>query len=147
MRACRLLRELTFGAVPPRGWGMAWYEPQRRVKVYAPIPMHRVARWIRETSWRLQIAVNAPCRERQESWDLQRRMRESQTLAQEYARGYLAGWRECREACLEAAQGGGDGRAIDLSNVRSVEAVAEDLGADHELFGDPAIFVWEEIFE
>jgi len=146
MRACGLLRELTFGAIPPRGWGMAWYEPQRRVKVYAPIPIHWAARWIREASWRFRIAMSAPCRERQESWDLQRRMRESETLAQEYARGYLAGWRECREACVAAARGGGGG-AIDLPNVASVEAVAEDLGTDHEIFSDPALFVRSEIFE
>lgn len=139
MRVCGLLQELTFGVVPSRGWGMAWYEPRRRVKVYAPVPLHWIARWVREACWRFQLAFRAPVRERQESWDLQRRMRESQTLAQEYARGYLAGWRECREACVEAAQNG------TLYAMKSM--VGAELDTSHKVFDDPEVFTREEIFE
>jgi hypothetical protein len=66
-------------------------------------------------------------------------MRESQTLAQEYARGYLAGWRECREACVEAAQNG------TLYAMKSM--VGAELDTSHKVFDDPEVFTREEIFE
>ncbi|MGH9560371.1 MAG: hypothetical protein ACRD3S_02855 [Terracidiphilus sp.] len=30
--------------------------------------------------------------------------RDRQRLAEEYARGYICGWRECYDACLEAVE-------------------------------------------
>jgi len=61
-----LRREAGHGGIIPRGWQMAWYEPLRRVGVYYPSPLQR--------------------------------------LADEYARGYLAGWRECYRACLDVME-------------------------------------------
>jgi len=132
MRANWLLKELPLGATPPRGWGMAWYEPQRRVKVCAPLQLHWLMRWAREALWRFQLAMAAPRRETQESRDMQRRIRESQTLAQEYARGYLAGWRECREACVEAATNG----TLDAMK----RLVTAEVGAHHKSLEDPELF-------
>jgi hypothetical protein len=105
MKRAGLLRDLGFAEKEPPGWAMAWYEPQRRVKVCAPVGLHWLARWAREFWWRVGLALSAPERERNESQEMQRRIRESQRLAQEYARGYLAGWRECRVACVEAGAG------------------------------------------
>ena len=99
-------RELTFGARIPRGWRMAWYEPQRRVAVYFPAPLHWPMRAAREFAWRAGLAWNARRRERQESDDMQRVFRERQRLAEEFAAGYLAGWHECLDACLEAIDAG-----------------------------------------
>jgi hypothetical protein len=95
-------RELTFGAPIPRGWRMAWYEPQRRVAVYFPAPLHWVMAAARELAWRFGLAWNARRRERQESDDMQRVFRERQRLAEEFAAGYLSGWHECLDACVEA---------------------------------------------
>jgi len=98
-------RELTFGARVPRGWGMAWYEPQRRLAVYFPMPLHWLMRVARELVWRAGLAWRSPSRERHESDEIQRAFRERQRLAEEYATGYLAGWRECVEACIQALAG------------------------------------------
>lgn len=98
----RLRRELTQGAERPRGWRTAWYEPARRVAVCYPAPLHWLARWLREAAWRAWLMWHAPGREAQEVADGQRRFRERQRLADEYAKGYLAGWHECFETCMEA---------------------------------------------
>ena len=97
-------RVLTFGAPIPRGWRLAWYEPQRRVGVYFPMPLHWLAAAAREITWRIGIAWNAARRERHESHEMQRIFRERQRLAEEYAAGYLAGWHECLDACLAALE-------------------------------------------
>src|SRR4029077_401535 len=98
----RLRRDLTQGAERPRGWRTAWYEPARRVAVCYPAPLHWLARGLREAAWRARLLWNAPGREAQEVEDAQRRFRERQRLADEYARGYLTGWHECFEACMDA---------------------------------------------
>jgi hypothetical protein len=98
-------REVTFGAPIPRGWRMAWYEPQRRVAVYFPVPLHGLAAAAREILWRVGLALHAASRERHESHEMQRVFRERQCLAEEYAAGYLAGWHECLDACVEALEG------------------------------------------
>jgi hypothetical protein len=97
-------REVTFGAPIPRGWRMAWYEPQKRVAVYFPTPLHWLAGAAREIVWRIGIAWNVSRRERHESQEMQRTFRERQRLAEEYAAGYLVGWHECLDACLEALE-------------------------------------------
>lgn len=101
-RRCIIGRELTFGAPIPRGWRMAWYEPQRRVAVYFPVPLQLLMRLARELMWRLSLACNAPSREAHETCDIHRMFRERQRLAEEFAAGYLAGWHECLDACVEA---------------------------------------------
>lgn len=83
---------------------MAWYEPKRRVAVYFPMPLHWLAEAAREIAWRIGIAWNAARRERHESQEMQRTFRERQRLAEEYAAGYLAGWHECLDACVEALE-------------------------------------------
>jgi hypothetical protein len=94
-------REAGHGGVMPRGWRMAWYEPQRRVGVYFPAPLHRILRMVRELAYRVRIAAHAPSLEIAQVFEMQRTHRERQHLADEYARGYLAGWRECLDTCLE----------------------------------------------
>ena len=59
-------------------------------------------RLTRELMWRIELAWNAPSREAQETGDMHRMFRERQRLAEEYAAGYLAGWHECLDACVEA---------------------------------------------
>jgi hypothetical protein len=105
MRASmKLRREAGHGGNVPCGWRMAWYEPNRRVGVYYPAVLHWIRRAAREFSYRLRIALRAPPIERAQVFEIQRTHRERQRLADEYARGYLAGWRECFQACLETVE-------------------------------------------
>jgi hypothetical protein len=99
-----LRREAGHGVVVPRGWRMAWYEPQRRVGVYYPAPLHWILRALRDLGYRLRIALRAPRMEHADAFAAQRSHHERQRLADEYARGYLAGWRECFHICLQAVE-------------------------------------------
>jgi hypothetical protein len=83
---------------------MAWYEPRRRVGVYFPAPLHWLLRALREVQYRMRIALRAPLLECAQAFEMQRRQRERERLADEYARGYLIGWRECFQTCLEAVE-------------------------------------------
>lgn len=97
-------REVGHGGCVPNGWRMAWYEPQRRVGVYYPAPLHWVLRGLREFGYRLQIALRAPELERAQVYQMQRSHRERERLAEEYSKGYMAGWHECFQACLDAVE-------------------------------------------
>ncbi len=99
-----LRREVAHGATVPCGWHMAWYEPRRRIGVYFPTPFHWMLRFSREFVYRVRIALRAPNIEHADVLAIQRGDQERQRLADEYASGYLAGWRECFHTCLEAVQ-------------------------------------------
>ncbi len=100
----KLRREVGHGGMIPRGWRMAWYEPRRRVGVYYPSPLHWVLRVLREVFYRVRMALHAPEIECTQIFEMQRAHHDRQRLADEYARGYLAGWRECFHACLAAVE-------------------------------------------
>lgn len=100
----KLRREAGHGKRVPRGWRMAWYEPRRRVGVYYPTPLHWVMRGWHEFVYRLRLAIHAPQRECAEVFEIQRTHRERARLADEYATGYLAGWRECFRSCMEGVE-------------------------------------------
>jgi hypothetical protein len=97
-------KEVTHGGVIPRGWQLAWYEPRRRVGVYYPAPLHWILRVTRELLHRARLAVRAPGIEHEEVFQMQRQHKERERLAEEYARGYLSGWRECFQTCLTAVE-------------------------------------------
>ena len=100
----RLRREVGHGGMIPPGWRMAWYEPRRRIGVYYPSPLHWVLRVMREIVYRLRVAVRAPEIECGQIFEMQRTHRDRERLADEYARGYLIGWRECFHSCLAAVE-------------------------------------------
>lgn len=100
----KIRREVGHGGTIPRGWQMAWYEPRRRVGIYYPAPLNWVLRAMREIGYRLRIALRAPLIECAQAFEMQRKHRERERLADEYARGYLAGWRECFQTCLDAVE-------------------------------------------
>jgi hypothetical protein len=75
-----------------------------RVGVYDPTPLHWLLRGVREAVHRVRAAVRAPGIERAEVFQMQRAHREREFLAEEYARGYMAGWRECFQTCLTAVE-------------------------------------------
>ena len=105
MTMARTLRkEVTHGGVIPRGWQLAWYEPRRRVGIYYPAPLNWILRSLRELHHRAQLAVRAPGIEHEEVFQMQRVHKERERLAEEYARGYLSGWRECFQTCLTAVE-------------------------------------------
>lgn len=117
----KLRLEAGHGAAVPRGWQMAWYEPQRRVGVYYPAPLHWVVRVLREFAYRFRVALRAPRLEGAEILAMNRAHCERQRRADEYARGYLAGWHECFQTCLEAVQ-------EEISRADSLWDVAKLLG-------------------
>jgi hypothetical protein len=83
---------------------MAWYEPRRRVGVYYPAPLHWLLRGLREFANRLRVAVRLPSIEHLQVFDMQRSHKQRERLADEFASGYLVGWRECYETCIAAVQ-------------------------------------------
>ncbi len=99
-------RELTHGVARPRGWRMAWRVPRRRSGIYFPAPLHWLARTLRELAWRVRLLLTAPSREETEIHDAERVYNERRRLAEEFARGYMTGWRECFDACKEALEEG-----------------------------------------
>jgi hypothetical protein len=100
----RFWKEVPQGAAVPSGWRMAWYEPRRQVGVYTAMPLHWIARMLREFRYRVSVAITAPRIEQDQAFQLQRTHRDRERLAEEYSKGYLAGWRECFEACLQAVE-------------------------------------------
>lgn len=100
----KIRREVGRGGKIPRGWQMAWYEPRRRVGVYYPAPLNWLLRVMREIKYRMRITLRAPLIECAQVFEMQRKHRERERLADEYARGYMAGWRECFQTCLEAVE-------------------------------------------
>ncbi len=100
----RLRKEVSHGGIVPRGWKLAWYEPRRRVGVYCPAPLHWIFRAARECIRRVRLALRAPTIECAEVFEMQRRHRHREHLAEEYSRGYLHGWHECFHVCLETVE-------------------------------------------
>jgi hypothetical protein len=100
----KVQKEVAHGGSVPRGWRMAWYEPRRRVGVYALPPLHWILRVLREVHYRVRIAISAPGIERAQVFELQRVHQDQERLAEEYSRGYMAGWRECFQTCLQAVE-------------------------------------------
>ncbi len=87
---------------------VAWVDWSRRLAVCYPWPVNWLARQWREFAWRIARAASAlgsPGREEQEVADAQRIYRERRMIAEEYAAGYLKGWQECFDACMEAIEG------------------------------------------
>lgn len=80
------------------------YEPKRRVGVYYPAPLNWILRALRELHHRAQLAVRAPGIEREDVFQMQRLHKERERLAEEYARGYMSGWRECFQTCMAAVE-------------------------------------------
>jgi len=72
--------------------------------VYYPTPLHRIMHALREIVYRLRLALYAPSIECAQVFEMQRHHREGQQLADEYARGYLVGWRECFDTCKRAIE-------------------------------------------
>ncbi len=98
----KLRKEVSHGGVIPRGWQIAWYEPRRQVGIYYPAPLHWLTRVLPEVTHRVGVAVRAPGMELPEVFQMQRV--HCERLAEEYARGYMAGWRECFQTCLTAVE-------------------------------------------
>jgi hypothetical protein len=91
------------GIVPPR-WHRRRHEPQRQVGRYTTTPLQWVASVLREFHYRVHLAVTAPTIEQEKVCELQRAHQDRERLAEEYSKGYMAGWHECFEACLQAVE-------------------------------------------
>jgi hypothetical protein len=99
-----LQKSVVQGGRIPWGWRRAWQEPKRRAAVYSPAGLHWIFRLARELVHRVCGAIAAPSIEVAEAFEIERTHRERQRLAEEYSRGYLAGWRGCFDACMAAVE-------------------------------------------
>jgi hypothetical protein len=99
-----LWREVPQGGIVSSGWRMARYEPQHQVGVYTAMPLSWVGRMLREFRYRVNVAVTAPTLEQEKVLESQRANRDRERRAEEYSKGYMAGWHECFEACLQAVE-------------------------------------------
>lgn len=104
IKSLRLCREVSHGGKIPRGWGLAWYEPRRRVGIYFPAPLHWLTRLVRGCIYRIRVALRGPGREGAQIFEMQREHQHRLRLSEEYANGYMAGWQECYAVCVEAMQ-------------------------------------------
>jgi hypothetical protein len=101
---CCFQKSVAQGGRVPWGWRKAWQEPRRRVGVYSPAGLHWIFRFVREAIHRVRGAVGGPSIELAAALEIERAHRERQRITEEYSRGYLAGWRECFEACMAAME-------------------------------------------
>lgn len=99
-----LRKEVTYGEKVPRAYRMAWHEPRRNVAIYCPVPLHWVVRRWRELRSRLGGVPGSPRTDQKKTLEAQPLERERQRLAEEFGRGYLVGWRECFQVCLNAIE-------------------------------------------
>jgi hypothetical protein len=100
-------RELAQDMKMPLGYGLAWVDWSRQVAVCYPRPANWLVRQWREFVWRVTHAACAfggPGPEEQQVAEAQRIYRERQVLAEEFATGYLTGWQECIDACIETIE-------------------------------------------
>ena len=100
----RLRKEVARDGKAPRGWQLAWFDQCRAVRVYYPVPLHYFLRALREISYRVRLALGAPGVETAQILHRERIHAERQRFADEYARGYLAGWHECFDTCMQAVE-------------------------------------------
>lgn len=98
------LKAVTPSGRVPVGWRLAWHEPKQQTSVYGLVPLHWALRWGRELGYRLRTFIRAPRIEQVQRQEMQERNEERQRLADEYSRGYLAGWHACFEACLTTVE-------------------------------------------
>jgi hypothetical protein len=61
-------------------------------------------RVVREIAHRLRIAIFTPTLERAREIECEKLQAERHRLAEEYSQGYLTGWHECYDACLNAIE-------------------------------------------
>lgn len=65
---------------------------------------HWIKRCVDEVGYRLHLVFFAPTLKRSAEITRRREHREKCRIAEEYSKGYLAGWHECYGACLEAVE-------------------------------------------
>jgi hypothetical protein len=85
-------------------WRVEWRAWARRVASAARATVELIRRGWREFTRRAGLALNAPSLERQQMADADRTYLVRKRLTEEYSRGYLCGWQECFETCMQAIE-------------------------------------------
>lgn len=85
-----------------RNWWIGWRKGARRMAPAGGTSFGWLIRGWREVAWRVGLALRAPTLERQQAAEVQRILLEQRRLSEEHARGYLRGWKECFDVCMEA---------------------------------------------
>ena len=100
-------KELARDTKMPPNYELAWMDWSRGVAVCYPWPMNWLARQWHGFVWRItraSCAFRGLGPEEQHVADAQRIYRQRQILAEEFAEGYLTGWQECLDACIETIE-------------------------------------------
>ncbi|HTS10607.1 MAG TPA: hypothetical protein VMH00_00685 [Candidatus Limnocylindrales bacterium] len=85
-------------------WTLPGREPKQHAERHGQPVRWWIVRLVRNLSYRVRLAATAPTLEQVETRELELRNQRSLQLAEEYSRGYMAGWQECFETCLETVE-------------------------------------------
>lgn len=80
----------------------------RRIPVRTRIPLAGPLQWlarlVSDLKYRFRAVLTMPRLEDARFQELKRAEQDRLRLAHEYSQGYITGWRECFDACIEAVQ-------------------------------------------
>lgn len=85
-------------------WRLIRQRSWRSKKAYIFTPARWIVRALRDWRYRIRIALTVQKLEDVQSQELRRAQEDRERLAHEYSQGYMAGWRECFDACLQAVE-------------------------------------------
>lgn len=85
-------------------WRVEWRARARRAVSAVRTTIELICRGWRELTRRTGLALNAPSLEWQRAADERRAYLVRKRLTEEYSRGYLCGWQECFETCMQAIE-------------------------------------------
>ncbi len=85
-------------------WRDPWRAWARRAASAVRATIELICRGWRELTRRADLALNAPSLEYQQIADADFAHLVPKRLTEEYARGYLCGWQECFETCMQAIE-------------------------------------------
>ena len=97
-------REVASHGRPSSGWRAAAHKSDRQPETHRRGPLQWAVLVVRELLYRVRLAIEAPPVDVAEGRESERINRDRHLLAEEYSRGYMAGWRECFETCLETVE-------------------------------------------
>jgi hypothetical protein len=85
-------------------WRLVRQRSWRSKRAYIFAPTQWIVRTLRDWRYRIRVALTLPKLEDVQSEQLRRAQEDRERLAHEYSQGYMAGWRECFDACLQAVE-------------------------------------------
>ena len=85
-------------------WQLIQHRPARTAGRALVNPLQWAARVLSDWKYRLRVALTVPPLEEVRSEQLKRAEQDRARLAHEYSEGYITGWRECFDSCVQAVE-------------------------------------------